>query len=336
MENVGNFLFILILFSCFSVFVSMRLLGGFLKHILCIFGIWIHFMFILSFPFCFYCFLLCYELTLFSPHGEMRGYISLAYGLEHILVIIRPEQLLFDNLQHEVLLGKKGRLGAAVAVVYAEERVFQLVSERWFLVGDGELIFHVLPAPLAALSRYAHIHAQCGAGRGIGSTGSAAGWRIGIGTAVTVAALGILRSCWNNGCRMPAETGLYGSTTARPGRWHWLLFRLLLLLPLSFLLVQRPPWCFRRFHIYFHTSRRRSFSRRCNDNNTAGIQCWMALTVVVIAGTRWRGGWGGRRRLLLLVGTNDNTGRGGIRIVVNNIVFHTGHILLGAVICCFL
>lgn len=87
-------------------------------------------------------------LTLFAPHGLVRGNVALADGTEHIGVVFGPELLLVDDLAHQVLLGVGGGLCAAVAVKDAEEGKLEVALVLGLLVGNREKVLHVLAAAL--------------------------------------------------------------------------------------------------------------------------------------------------------------------------------------------
>lgn len=96
----------------------------------------------------------------------MRHHVTVAYGAQHVGVVVRPEVLLADDGLHEVVLGVGGRLAAPVAVEDPEVRVLQVALVLGLLVRDGELVFHVQPAALAVVAGDAHVHAYGGRHRG--------------------------------------------------------------------------------------------------------------------------------------------------------------------------
>lgn len=91
-------------------------------------------------------------LTKLPPHRVMRVHVSVSDGTEHVLVAVAPEVLLLDDHVHQVLLGEGGRLAAAVAVEYPEERVLQVLVVRRGLKGHAEHVLHVFSAALVTVA----------------------------------------------------------------------------------------------------------------------------------------------------------------------------------------
>jgi hypothetical protein len=81
-------------------------------------------------------------------------------GAQNVLVALRPKVFLLDDEVHEVLLGKLGRLAAAVAVEDAEEGVLEILFVGRRLVRHRENVLHVLAAALVTVAGHAQVDAD--------------------------------------------------------------------------------------------------------------------------------------------------------------------------------
>jgi hypothetical protein len=98
------------------------------------------------------------KLTLLFPHGVVGGNVAVFDGPQDVLVVVRPESLVFYYCFHEVFFGESGGLGASVAVVYPKECILQVSFVFCLLISHRKEVLHVFPPALTTVARHTQIH----------------------------------------------------------------------------------------------------------------------------------------------------------------------------------